>query len=595
MSAVIDKPGSARTAPASRDAGRALAAGVMILAAILFFARLGARALWSSEFRWAEVAREMRLTGNYFWPTINGRLYYDKPLASYWLVLWAADLTGSLNEAAARIPCAVAGLAAVGLLMILARRLYDWRTAALSGLILATCMSFVFFSRTASADVETITGELAALLLFISMRGPMGERSGGWWVVPLWLLMALTSLTKGLLGFVLPIVVIGAYSCLTEGWHRLYGGGSVGSFSQRVNWLVSRNRWFFNWKSIPAIAVAGAIYAAPFAISSAKMGSGAGFYMVYRENVVRFFHPFDHRGPVYLYVYVIFALMAPWSALLPAALAQAHRRQEHPEIDRFALVFFWATFVFFTLSGSRRSYYILPILPAGAMLIARLLVQRQDQISPTAGRLLRLGYYALAVTIAASAVLLLSPWMRPAQWRIYPATPDRALFGLFWIACAAAVVYALRNFRPGAIAASVGIVAYLSMTYLYIFAMPATEQYRGEKPFGELISQRLQGDMAGLAFFRVEGPIFYLDTSEPVPMYDDPIALKSAIETGGVRWVVARTRDLDLLAVIGVPAGFDAAEATFPWETEVRNKQVLLRARGGAVAPAGAVRKRAHS
>src|ERR1700674_805055 len=202
MSAVVDEPGSAGTAPASRDAGSARAAGVMILAAILFFARLGGRGLWSSEFRWAEIAREMRLSGNYFWPTINGRLYYDKPLASYWLVLWAADLTGALNEAAARIPCAIAGLAAVGLLMILARRLYDQRTAALSGLVLATCMSFVFFSRTASADVETITGELAALLLFVSMR----ERAGQWWVVPLWLLMALTSLTKGLLGFVLPIV-----------------------------------------------------------------------------------------------------------------------------------------------------------------------------------------------------------------------------------------------------------------------------------------------------------------------------------------------------------------------------------------------------
>jgi len=38
------------------------AAVVLILAAILFFARLGARALWSSEFRWAEIAREMLVT-----------------------------------------------------------------------------------------------------------------------------------------------------------------------------------------------------------------------------------------------------------------------------------------------------------------------------------------------------------------------------------------------------------------------------------------------------------------------------------------------------------------------------------------------------
>src|SRR5215472_10116627 len=72
-------------------------AGVLILGAILFFARLGTRALWSSEFRWAEIAREMIVTHNYFWPTINGKVYYDKPLGSYWLVVAASYLTGGMN------------------------------------------------------------------------------------------------------------------------------------------------------------------------------------------------------------------------------------------------------------------------------------------------------------------------------------------------------------------------------------------------------------------------------------------------------------------------------------------------------------------
>src|SRR6202011_2058808 len=107
------------------------------------------------------------------------------------------------------------------------------------------------------------------------------------------------------------------------------------------------------------------------------MGTQKGLAMVYRENVVRFFEPFDHRGPIYLYVYVIFALMAPWSALLPAALVEAHHLRridaEPARADRFVLVYFWATFIFFTLSGSRRSYYILPILPAAAILVARTL------------------------------------------------------------------------------------------------------------------------------------------------------------------------------------------------------------------------------
>src|SRR6516225_4501983 len=82
---------------------------VLLLTAILYFARLGARTLWASEFRWGEIAREMLLTRDYFWPTINGRVYFDKPLASYWLVLGVSRETSSLNEATIRFPSALAG------------------------------------------------------------------------------------------------------------------------------------------------------------------------------------------------------------------------------------------------------------------------------------------------------------------------------------------------------------------------------------------------------------------------------------------------------------------------------------------------------
>jgi len=123
---------------------RRLAWAVLVLAAILFFARLGARALWASEFRWAEIAREMQLTSNYFWPTINGRPYYDKPLATYWLVIASTWLTGAMNEAAARLPCAIAGTLAVAFLILICRRLHDLKTGVVAAFILATSFSFVF-------------------------------------------------------------------------------------------------------------------------------------------------------------------------------------------------------------------------------------------------------------------------------------------------------------------------------------------------------------------------------------------------------------------------------------------------------------------
>jgi 4-amino-4-deoxy-L-arabinose transferase-like glycosyltransferase len=551
---------------------------VLIFTAILFFARLGARALWSSEFRWAEIAREMLVTHNYFWPTINGHVYYDKPLGSYWLVLFSTPFTGGLNEAATRVPCAIAGILAVALLMLLVRRLYDARTAILSGVILATSFSFVFFSRHASADVETLTGELAALLLFHHYE----DRGGGIWVVSLWLIMAATSLTKGLLGFVLPILMIGAYSCLRDGWAQLFEEISHGSLIDRLQKLIDRNRWFFNWYTVAGIAVGGFVYYLPFEISARMMGTQKGLAMVYRENVVRFFHPFDHRGPIYLYVYVIFGLMAPWSALLPAALVETHSVRhagaEPARADRFALVYFWATFIFFTLSGSRRSYYILPILPAGAILIARTLAYRGGELrSMIARRLLTVGFAIVAFIAVASIIALIPAWaILPRPYDSLPDLPAKPAFIVFWIASVAAVVYAIRRLSSYRISVSVGVIAYLALFYIYIFAMPAAEAYRGEKPFGYAVLSQLGGSTDHLVLFKTEGPLFYLNPPNPLPEYDKKQALEDAIAKGDAKWMIVRHRDMPKL---DTPTTVVLSEASYPWEDadNYRNKVVLVR------------------
>jgi 4-amino-4-deoxy-L-arabinose transferase-like glycosyltransferase len=550
---------------------------VLIFMAILFFARLGARALWASEFRWAEIAREMLVTHNYFWPTINGHVYYDKPLGSYWLVLFSTPFAGGLNETATRLPSAIAGWLAVAILMLLVRRLYDTRTAVFAGIILATSFSFVFFSRDASADVETITGELATLLLFNINE----DRGAGIWIIPLWLIMAATSLTKGLLGFVLPILVIGTYSCLRHGFAQLFQEISRGSVADRLRRLIECNRWFFNWYTVAGVALAGLVYWLPFEISSRMTGTQKGLAMVYRENVVRFFHPFDHRGPIYLYVYVIFALMAPWSALLPAALVETHglRRAgaEPARADRFALVYFWATFIFFTLSGSRRSYYILPILPAGAMLVARTLAYPGEMRSTMARRLLAAGYAILALAAIASIVLFVPAWaILPSPYDALPDLPDKSVFAVVWIASLGTIIYAMRKINPHRIAVSTAVIAYLVMTYIYIFAMPAAEAYRGEKPFGYAVLNKLGGATDNLVLFKTEGPLFYLNPPTPLPEFDKKQDLQDAIANGSAHWMIVRRRDMPKL---DTPTTIELSEASYPWETEYnkRNKVVLVR------------------
>ncbi len=577
---------------------RAAATAVLVLAAVMFFARLGARALWSSEFRWAEIAREMRLTARYFWPTINGRVYFDKPLGSYWLVLAATRLTGGLDETSARLPCAIAGLLGVWLVMLVGRRLYDARSALLSGLILATSLSFVFFSRHASADVETVTGELAAFALFLRNE----QRQDGWWVVGLWLVMAATSLTKGLLGYVLPLMVLGLYSCLADGWAELGRRLSRGSVVGRIGWLIERNRWLFNWKSLVAIPLGAAVYYVPFAISAARTGSEKGLEMVYRENVVRFFHPFDHRGPIYLYCYVIFALMMPWSAFLPAALAEAHRKPPAGQTSaaerghRFALIYFWATFIFFTLSGSRRSYYLLPILPAGALLVARTLATPVQALSPLGRRLLGLGYAVIAIAVAGGAIVMIPPqWIFKGPMATLPPAPDRVIYAICWAVSLLAVLYTLKRFDTRQVAASTAVAGTLFLAYLFIFAMPAADKWRGEKRFAEDIRRQMGQATTGVVLYKTVGPLYYLDLPDPLPYYDDAGKLKHDALERKLRWVIVRRRDrVGLADQLDGSSKVVASEEAFPFEARqhVLNKEVLVAVSPAAVPPANAVEGR---
>jgi 4-amino-4-deoxy-L-arabinose transferase-like glycosyltransferase len=556
--------------------GRCGAVVVLLLTATLYFVRLGARVLWASEFRWAEIAREMLLTHDYFWPTINRRVYFDKPLGSYWLVLASTWITGGMDEAATRIPSAVAGLLAVALLMLLARRLYDLRTGVAAGFILATSFSFAFWARSASADIETVAGELAALVIFTE-----NKNRAGWWVVPLWFVMALTSLMKGLLGFALPLLVIGVYSCVADGWLELKRRLDHGPLVSRIRRLIEQNRWFFNWRTAIAVPLAGIVYFAPFAVSYAGTGSARGMYMVYRENVERYFVPFDHRGPIYLYVYTIFGLMAPWSAFLPAALVHAHARAEAAGTElrssRFVLAFFWTTFAFFTFSGSRRSYYILPILPAASILVARIFVVTEKELTESTRFLLKVGFGAVFSVLALSAVVLLPPrLLLPMPYSLLPMLPQPGIFAACWIVSMGTAAYVFIRYSRGRILLSVSVLSYLILSYLFILAMPAGDKWRGEKPFAEATRRLIDGHPAELASFKTQPPVFYLGLAEPVPEYETLAELESAIRRGPIKWVILRRRDIRAL---DLPAHEAAFEPSYAWDTREHrlNALVLMR------------------
>ena len=542
---------------------------VAIGAGLLFGLRLGERALWSEEVRWAQIPREMLVAGDLLHPTLNGRTYYDKPLGSYWLVLAATWIRGQadVDELAARLPSCVAGILGVVFLMAIARRLYDDRTALVAGLILATEFAYVGFARTAAADAENVAGILAALWIYLRQRDRPGP-----WVVALWIVMALTSLTKGLLGFALPILVIGL--------DRLFDPTVAGPMWS-VRRTVATQRWLLTPWSLVAVPLAALVYLGPFLLSFLATGSTDGLEMVYRENLQRFYAPASHHdAPVWFYFGVIFVLAAPWSLLLPAALWQHLRHSpESPDerrSDRFTTIFFFAIFLFFTAAASRRSYYLLPILPATALLIGRLLATPADRLLGGSKRWMLAAWVVLALGVVGAGVGLW-PDLRalPEPWNRLPPLPEPRWYVVTWLVSLAAVGIGFARLGTGRIAGPLAVIAIAGLAYLNLAAIPAIERYRTGRPFAAQVRRVIGDDWPHVAYYRTHELVYYLAAPGPIAEYDGEglDALREALRKREVRFVLVRSRDAGAL---GERVTVVAEEPMHPWDDATQRGDRLL-------------------
>lgn len=332
---------------------------ILVLACVLVFFALGDRALWGAEGRWAEITREMLLTGDYFHPTINGEPYFDKPLVTYWFIAAIALVAGTLNEFVVRLPSAIAGIVAVWATLRLGRRLWSPAVGRIAAMILLTSYGLISQSRMAAADTENLATVMLAILWYWSRR----DKHNFTTFMVLYLIVFVGSLCKG------PVAaVVTAIGILPD--------------------AIAGKRWkaFLRPAALFALAIGLAIYFAPFIWSSKTNPASytsSGLALVWQENIQRFFSPFDHKAPIYTYIHSVPMLILPWAPLFIAALIAGVKyftrldKNAHWLIKAIVLIF-----VFFTLSGSRRSYYILPIIPFCALLTAVILT-RMKEFSPS--------------------------------------------------------------------------------------------------------------------------------------------------------------------------------------------------------------------
>jgi 4-amino-4-deoxy-L-arabinose transferase-like glycosyltransferase len=397
---------------------------LLTVAGCLFLPNLGAPSLWDiDEGHNAEAAREMLESGNWLVPTFNFQLRDHKPPLLYWLQMAAYRYFG-INEFAARLPSALAGLAGVLITYELGRRMFGVGTGLFAGLVLASAAMFTASAHFANPDA--LLDALSLLTLFLFWRGFTGNHRG--WFIPAAVCMGLAVLTKGPVGL-LPAGVIGLFLLWSGRLHLLWDRRL---FPAIFAFLVVAVPWY------------------AWVTAETKGEFTRGFFLTH--NVGRFLSPMEnHHGPIYYYLIALGLGFVPWSAFLPAAVWYSLKSETAKERNgetvrewlglgekeatnhtnqhefcyswlfvRFVALFFrsapatprrpfpvsafrflacWIAvyFLFFSLAGTKLPNYILPVYPAVAILTARFLSDwLRELIQPPAWVIgLSLGLFAL--------------------------------------------------------------------------------------------------------------------------------------------------------------------------------------------------------
>ncbi len=319
------------------------------LAALLFLPGLGNHGLWNpDEPRYAEVAREMLLTGDWSVPHVNGRLYAQKPPLHFWLIAAVGAMRGGVDEVAARLPTALAAIGTILLIFALGRRLFGERAAWYATAVFATGLKILRQGRFAQIDMLLVF--LVTLAVWFWVRAEQLHERGDSRPHHLLFFLAagLATLAKGPVGLLPPLLSILAFAALTRDrsiLRRLRMGRGL------LIWLAVVALWL-----LPATLSAGGEYLQQ---------------MVVKQNLTRYANPWHHQKPWYYYLTVIPGDFFPWSLLLPGAWIAARRELAGPRRRWWLFTLAWivVTIVFFSLSPAKRTVYVLTMYPAMALAV----------------------------------------------------------------------------------------------------------------------------------------------------------------------------------------------------------------------------------
>lgn len=321
--------------------------------------------LGPDEPRYAQVAREMYLNGDLITPTLGGHTWFEKPALLYWLMIASFKLFG-VSEWSARLGPAICGVLTVVAVWCIGREL-DRENPSFrfwSLVVTASCLGLIVFSRAASFDVVITMTTTWSLAFFLLHELPTTKRKQ-LLLIGFYSFVGLSLLAKGLVGIVIPFGVVGSYYLLRRTW-------------------PGRSVWLSLVWGVPLALAVSAIWYGPVI---ARHGWSFINEFFIQHHFARYVsNKYHHPQPFYFYPAIVLMLALPWTVYLIMSLVKVRKWTWHSDdslsiVRVFSVAWLLLPIIFFSFSGSKLPGYVLPVIPAVALLVSdRLILVRNQKV-----------------------------------------------------------------------------------------------------------------------------------------------------------------------------------------------------------------------
>ncbi len=477
---------------------------LLVVCALVFGFKAGERDFWGrhGEARRAEVSREMVVSEDWAVPRLNGEAFITKPPLYYWAAAWMFTVTGRFDELSARLPSIISGTLGVLVTYLWASILFSQRVGFFSGIILATSFLYGGMARTAGVDMTLTfftTSALCCFTLGYARRNSVSSFHGKWTVSTLMYLLstvciALGTLTKNPIGFAVPLLAIGAFILITRDFTLIR---EIQPWWLLLVFFIIVLPWFvIVYQRIPNF-----------------------FDVLHQETLGRYTNPeaTPHYEPFYYYIPSLGAF-APWVMFLPGVVVSLinKKKQQISRSHLFVIIAFVSAFVLFSSVGSKREYYLLPLYPFLAILVAKYwdeyLFVKKTTTRRWTWKMLDIPVVAFAGTLCLAGVGL------PIAARLY--LPHylmlSLIFGLLLSGSGIAIFVTFFRSQPQGMFGAYSAATILLYLFVLMTIVPEMDVYRSRKGFFHEVAAIIGNQPVIDYNYEGYAPQFYLQRIIPV-------------------------------------------------------------------------------